>query len=299
MLRIALPNKGTLAEPAATILRDAGYRQRFDSRDLSILDDEQDIEFFYLRPKDIAAYVASGDLHLGVTGTDMIDESGSRVRAVIGLGFGASQFRFAAPVGGLDGREWTLPDLEGRRVATSYPRIVRNHLMRHGVTADIVELDGAVEISVRLGLADAVADVVATGRTLSQHGLAPFGPAIIESQATLIEQEPDPDHHQPRDVLVAKEVFASRLQGVVYARKYVMVDYNCPKDLIEDAKRITPGIQAPTVAHLSDPDWFGVRALVPKRLANIVLDDLARLGTRAIMVSDLRSCRAWGPAGGE
>ena len=178
MLRVALPNKGTLAEPAATMMREAGYRQRSDSRDLSMLDEDTDVEFFYLRPKDIATYVGSGDLHLGVTGADLMEESGSQVKRVIELGFGASKFCFAAPPLTEDGEPWTIKHLESKKIATSYPRLVRAHLARNRVRADIIKLDGAVEISVQLGLADAIADVVSSGRTLRQHGLVAFGDPI-------------------------------------------------------------------------------------------------------------------------
>lgn len=292
MLRIALPNKGTLAEPAAQMMREAGYRQRSDSRDLSMLDDENDVEFFYLRPKDIATYVGSGDLQLGITGADLMDESGSQVKRVIELGFGASKFRFAAPSPGIDGREWKLNDFEGKKIATSYPRLVRAHLARNGVRADIIKLDGAVEISVQLGLAHAIADVVSSGRTLRQHGLVAFGDAIAESQATLIEREERPDRKLPEELKAEMRVFTARLQGVVYARQYMMVDYDCPANVLEQAKRVTPGLQAPTVAPLSDEGWFGVRSMVRKQHVNKAMDDLAALGARAILTSEIRSCRA-------
>jgi ATP phosphoribosyltransferase len=292
MLRVAIPNKGTLAEPAATMMREAGYRQRSDSRDLSMMDEENEIEFFYLRPKDIATYVGSGDLHLGITGADLMDESGSQVKRVIELGFGASKFCFAAPERTEAGEPWTLAHLEGRKVATSYPRLVRAHLARSRVRADIIKLDGAVEISVQLGLADAIADVVSSGRTLRQHGLVPFGEAIAESQATLIEREPRPDREETVEVKAAKQVFTARLQGVVYARQYLMLDYDCPKRVLEDAKRITPGMQSPTVSPLTEPDWVAVRSMVRRTKANKVMDDLAALGARAILTSEIRSCRA-------
>jgi ATP phosphoribosyltransferase len=292
MLRVALPNKGTLAEPAATMMREAGYRQRSDSRDLSMLDEENGIEFFYLRPKDIATYVGSGDLHLGITGADLMDESGSQVKRVIELGFGASKFRFAAPERTDDGRDWKLEDLEGKKIATSYPRLVRAHLARNRVRADIIKLDGAVEISVQLGLADAIADVVSSGRTLRQHGLKPFGAAIAESQATLIEREPRPDREETVEVKSAKQVFTARIQGVVYARQYLMLDYDCPEDVLDEAKRITPGMQAPTVSPLMQKGWYAVRSMVSRSCANKVMDDLAALGVRAILTSEIRSCRA-------
>ncbi|MDT7554474.1 MAG: phosphoribosyltransferase [Pseudonocardiales bacterium] len=292
MLRIALPNKGTLAEPAATMMREAGYRQRSDSRDLSMLDEENDIEFFYLRPKDIATYVGSGDLHLGITGADLMDESGSQVKKVIELGFGNSKFRFAAPDKGIDGREWKLEDLEGKKIATSYPRLVRAHLARSRVRADIIKLDGAVEISVQLGLADAIADVVSSGRTLRQHNLAAFGAAIAESQATLIEREPRPDREETVETKAEKVVFTERIRGVVYARQFLMVDYDCPNSALDAAKRIAPGMQAPTVSALQEDGWWGVRTMVNKRDANRIMDDLATLGARAILTSEIRSCRA-------
>jgi ATP phosphoribosyltransferase len=292
MLRVALPNKGTLAEPAATMMREAGYRQRSDSRDLSMLDEENEIEFFYLRPKDIATYVGSGDLHLGITGADLMDESGSQVKQVIELGFGQSKFRFAAPAGGGNDRDWKLEDLEGKKIATSYPRLVRAHLARNRVRADIIKLDGAVEISVQLGLADAIADVVSSGRTLRQHGLVAFGNPIAESQAALIEREPRPDREETTETKAEKVVFTERLRGVVYARQYLMVDYDCPESVLDRAKKIAPGMQSPTVSRLTEDGWFGVRTMVRKQCANKIMDDLATLGARAILTSEIRSCRA-------
>jgi ATP phosphoribosyltransferase len=289
MLRVALPNKGTLAEPAATMMREAGYRQRSDSRDLSIADEENDIEFFYLRPKDIATYVGSGDLHLGVTGADLKEESGSQVQSLLELGFGASKFRYAA----LDeGQIKAIEDLEGKRIATSYPRLVRAHLARSRIRAEIVKLDGAVEISVHLGLADAVADVVSSGRTLRQHGLVVIGEAIAESQATLIEREPRPDREQTAEVGAMKRVFTERLRGVVLARQYLMMEYDCPKSVKDAAVKITPGLQAPTISPLDDDAWVAVRSMVKRNKANKVMDQLAALGAKAILTTDIRSCRA-------
>ncbi|HVL85314.1 MAG TPA: ATP phosphoribosyltransferase [Pseudonocardia sp.] len=295
MLRVALPNKGTLAEPAATMMREAGYRQRTDSRDLSMLDEENEIEFFYLRPKDIATYVGSGDLHLGVTGADLMEESGSQVQHVLVLGFGASKFRYAVP----EQNDWKLEDLEGRTIATSYPRLVRAHLARQRIRADIVKLDGAVEISVQLGLAEAIADVVSSGRTLRQHGLKVIGDPIAESQATLIEREPRPDRAEAPETTARKVVFTERLRGVVYARQYLMLDYDCPLTVLDRAKEITPGLQAPTVSPLTEEGWVAVRSMVRKQFANGVMDQLAILGARAILTSEIRSCRAvdGGPEG--
>ena len=220
-----------------------------------------------------------------------MEESGSQVRRVIELGFGHSKFRFAAPLHE-DGREWKLEDLEGRKIATSYPRLVRAHLARSRVRADIIKLDGAVEISVQLGLADAIADVVSSGRTLRQHNLHAFGDAIAQSEATLIEREPRPDREETTETKAAKKIFAARLQGVVYARQYLMVDYDCPSHVLDEAKRIAPGMQAPTVSELQEKGWFGVRTMVLRRESNRLMDELAQVGARAILTSEIRSCRA-------
>ena len=281
MLRVAVPNKGTLAGAASEMLTEAGYRQRHEQRDLTVLDPVNEVEFFFLRPKDIAIYVGSGELDLGITGRDLAQESGAPVAETLSLGFGFSTFRYAAP----SGREWKVGDLEGKRIATAYPRLVRTDLARHGVTAaEVIRLDGAVEISIQLGVADAVADVVGSGRTLRQHGLVAFGDEICRSEGVLIERAGSP-------VSPDKAQLAGRLQGVVFAQQYMMLDYNCPQDLLDAAVEITPGLDSPTMSPLADPQWVAVRAMVARKEANLVMDRLIALGAKAILVSDIRSCR--------
>jgi len=280
MLRVAVPNKGTLAAPASEILSEAGYRQRHESRDLTVLDQVNDVEFFFLRPKDIAIYVGSGELDLGITGRDLALESGAPVRERLALGFGGSTFRYAAPAG----QHWTVAALAGRRIATAYSRLVTADLARHGVAAEVIRLDGAVEISVQLGVADAIADVVGSGRTLRQHGLAPFGEPICVSEAVLIDGAEATDTRE-------KAQLAARVQGVVFAQQYLMIDYDCPRELLDKAVELTPGLESPTVAPLAEPDWVAVRAMVPRKEANQVMDELHALGAKAILASDIRSCR--------
>lgn len=280
MLRVAVPNKGALAAAASDMLREAGYRQRHESRDLTVIDPANDVEFFFLRPKDIAIYVGSGELDLGITGRDLALDSRAPVAERLALGFGGSTFRYAAPAG----RDWKVDDLAGRRLATSYPRLVADDLARHGVTAEVIRLDGAVEISIQLGVADAVADVVGSGRTLRQHGLVAFGDPICVSEAVLVERAnvaPSP----------ARDQLAARLQGVVFAQQYMMLDYDCPKPLLEAAIEITPGLESPTVAPLASADWVAVRAMVPRKEVNAIMDRLAALGAKAVLASDIRSCR--------
>jgi len=278
MLRIAVPNKGSLSETATEMLVEAGYTGRRDPRALSAIDPRNDVEFFYLRPRDIATYVGSGALDVGITGRDLLLDSGSEAKEIAELDFGGSTFRFA----GRPGEFGELSDLEGVRVATSYPGLVGDFLARHGVTAKLVSLDGAVESAINLGVADAVADVVSTGSTLRAQGLDIFGPVILESTAVLISAKTD---------LTAIATLQRRLQGVLVARQYVLVDYDVPVALLESATAITPGLESPTVSPLHDPDWVAVRAMVRRADTNHVMDELYELGARAILVSAIHAAR--------
>jgi ATP phosphoribosyltransferase len=280
MLRVAVPNKGALAGPASEMLGEAGYRQRHEQRDLTVLDPVNEVEFFFLRPKDIPIYVGSGELDLGITGRDLALDSGAPVTETLQLGFGGSTFRYAAPAG----RDWTVEDLQGKRLATSYPRLVRDDLATQGIEADVIRLDGAVEISVQLGVADAIADVVGSGRTLRQHDLVAFGDPICVSEAVLVHRVDSPESR-------AKAQLAARLQGVVFAQQYMMLDYDCPRELLDKAIAITPGLESPTVAPLADDDWVAVRAMVSRKKVNKIMDELAETGAKAVLASDIRSCR--------
>lgn len=283
LLRVAVPNKGALSEPATEILSEAGYRRRTDPKDLTVIDPVNSVEFFFLRPKDIAIYVGSGELDFGITGRDLALDSGAPVRERLALGFGSSSFRYAGPAG----QNWTTADLAAKRIATAYPNLVRKDLENKGIEATVIRLDGAVEISVQLGVADAIADVVGSGRTLSMHNLVAFGEPLCDSEAVLIERagRDNEDQSEVRDQLVA------RVQGVVFGQQYLMLDYDCPRSVLEKATSITPGLESPTIAPLADPDWVAIRALVPRREVNRIMDELAAIGAKAILASDIRFCR--------
>lgn len=283
LLRVAVPNKGTLSEPAAEILSEAGYRRRTDPKDLTVVDPVNGVEFFFLRPKDIAIYVGSGQLDFGITGRDLAAESDAPVRERLALGFGSSTFRYAAPAG----RDWSPADLAGRRIATAFPNLVRKDLAARGVEATVIRLDGAVEISVALGVADAIADVVGSGRTLGLHDLVAFGEPLCDSEAVLIERDGSDDD----DAAAARDQLAARVQGVVFGQQYLMLDYDCPRTVLEEATAVTPGLESPTIAPLADPAWVAVRALVPRRDVNAIMDQLAVIGAKAILASDIRFCR--------
>ncbi|WP_291377842.1 ATP phosphoribosyltransferase [Demequina sp.] len=279
MLRIAVPNKGSLSEPAVSLLVEAGYKQRRDPRELVLTDARNDVEFFFLRPRDVAVYVGSGTVEAGITGRDLLLDSGAAATEILELGFGASTFRYAAPSGEIT----NISQLAGKRVATSYEHLVDTHLRSFGVEADVVRLDGAVESSVRLGVADAVADVVSTGTTLKAAGLEVFGEPLLKSEAILVRANSVPD----ADVAV----LAARLRGVLMARQYVLMDYDVPADKLEEAVKITPGFEAPTVTPLHGSDWLAVRVMVPRTEMNHVMDALYAAGARAILTTELLAVR--------
>jgi ATP phosphoribosyltransferase len=279
-LRVAIPNKGSLSAAATAMLSEAGYRQRHDSKTLTVLDADHGVEFFYLRPRDIALYVGEGTLDVGITGRDLLLDSGAKAEVVLGLGFGQSRFRFAARPGSLP----SLADLAGKRIATSYVGVVRRYLEEQGLEADVVRLDGAVETSIQLGVADVIADVVETGSTLRAAGLELVGDVVMESEAVLITQA-------GADEPSGFEVFRRRIDGVLVARSYLMMDYDMPSDRVEQAVALTPGLESPTVSPLHREGWVAVRAMVPREGSQQLMDDLWAIGARAILLTDIHACR--------
>ena len=280
MLRVAVPNKGSLAEPAADMLRESGYRQRSDPRELVLQDPDNDTEFFFLRPRDIATYVGSGELDVGITGRDLLLDSGVPAEEILPLGFAGSTFRFAARSGTAE----TIEDFAGKRVATSYGGLLAKYFADRGIDAEVIRLDGAVETAVGLGVADVIADVVSTGTTLRQAGLEIVGEPILESEAVLVRRTgatPSP----------AVDQLSRRMQGVIIARRYVLVDYDIRSGLVDDAVRLTPGFESPTVSPLHEGGWVAVRAMVPRADTNLIMDELWELGARGIIVTDIRACR--------
>jgi ATP phosphoribosyltransferase len=280
MLRVAVPNKGGLAPAAAQMLREAGYRQRTDEKDLTCVDADNDVEFFYLRPRDIATYVASGDLDLGVTGRDLHIDAGVAVEEVLDLAFGGSAFRFAAR----PGRYASTDDLGGARIATAYPGVVARFLAEHAMTAAVIRLDGAVENAVGLGLADVIADVVDTGATLRKAGLELVGDVVLRSTAVLIRGAEAPGSG-------AVTQLVRRLNGVLVARRYVMLAYDSPTEHLDAAVKLTPGIESPTISPLHREGWVAVQAMVPRSEVHKIMDELYELGARAILVTDIHACR--------
>lgn len=279
MLKIAVPNKGALSEAASGMLREAGYAQRTDSKQLTKIDPDNEVEFFYLRPRDIALYVGEGTLDAGITGRDLLLDSHATANEALQLGFGRSKFRFAARPGTAS----SVADLAGKRIATSYDGVVKAYLAERGIDAAVVRLDGAVETSIQLGVADVIADVVETGSTLRNAGLEVFGEVILESEAVMITRaDAEP---------TALETFTRRLQGVLVARSYVMMDYDIEAAKVEQATALTPGIEGPTISPLRREGWVAVRSMVKRTGAQRTMDELYALGARAILTTDIHAAR--------
>lgn len=279
-LKIAVPNKGSLAESSALMLKEAGYRQRNDLRDLVFIDPDNSVEFYYLRPRDIAVYVGSGELEAGITGRDLLLDSGAQAAEVLPLDFGRSTFRFAAT----SGNKMVIADLQNKRIATAYPGLLESFLVSKKIKASIVRLDGAVESSIRLGVADVIADVVSTGGTLRAAGLSIFGDVLLESEAILITRDGVP-------ISPAIDTLIRRLSGVVIARQYVLVDYDVKSVDLERACALTPGIESPTISPLQKSEWNAVRAMVKRSDINRIMDELWEVGARGILVTDIHACR--------
>ncbi len=281
MIKIAIPNKGSLSEDAIGLISEAGYKCKRYSSELVLFDKKNDVEFYFLRPRDIAIYVGNGFLDLGITGRDLALDSGTKVHECLALNFGQSSFYYAVP----QSSSLTPDGFNGLRIATSYPHIVELDMERRGLKTTIVELDGAVEISIKLGVADVIADVVQSGRTLTEAGLKTVGEPILVSEALLIAHSADSLKSTIADT------FIKRLKGIIVAREFVMVEYDIPKDMLQKACAITPGIESPTISPLSKENWYAVKAMIKKNHLNSIMDNLADIGAKGIIVTDIRTCR--------
>tara|TARA_B110000483_G_C18198408_1_gene544113 strand:- start:917 stop:1759 length:843 start_codon:yes stop_codon:yes gene_type:complete len=279
MIKMALPNKGGLFEPTIELLKACGYKAKKSYKSLSCIDVENGIEFFFLRPGDIPMYVGKGIIDMGITGLDFNAESGSAAVPVLDLHYGHSRLCAAVPKD-LDITE--LKDIQNMRIATSFGGIVSSHFKRNDMS--IIPLEGAVEISVALGVADCVVDIVETGSTLKQAGLKILGEPLYHSNAAIIAH---PGKEETSEVLKLKK----RIEGHLVAMKYVMVEYDAPKTLLDQVSTLTPGIESPTISPLQDPQWVSVKAMVLKADANKIMDELCDLGCRGTIITRIESAR--------
>ena len=280
-LKLALPNKGALSEGAVNLLSKAGYRCKRSGRELVIQDHENKIDFVFLRPRDIALYVGSGIIDVGITGIDLAVDSGEEVETIFPLGFGKSRFCFAAP----KDNKMSVEQFDGLRIATSYPSLLKSELAKRNLNCKVVKLDGAVEISIALGVADAIADVVESGATMREAGLEIVGEPMLHSEAVVIAGSKETAERPEVALLIA------RLTGIMRAAEYVMVEYDIERSKLDEACRITPGIESPTIAPLSNPDWVAVKSMVKRKECDAVMDKLYQIGGRGVILMEISACR--------
>jgi ATP phosphoribosyltransferase len=226
-------------------------------------------------------YVGSGIIELGITGRDLAIDSSAPVKELLPLNFGNSKFFYAAPKNELS----SIEEFNGKRIATSYATIVKENLKKNGINAEVIKLDGAVEISVRLGVADVIADVVSSGLTLKEAGLKIIGTPILESEAVLVSGYTDISEQPDAKKLI------ERLQGILHARTYAVVEYDVKKSALSSACNITPGIESPTISPLAEENWIAVKSMIKRKEINGVMDKLKEIGAKGIIVTDIRTCR--------
>ena len=278
MIKVALPNKGMLFEPTQELLKACGYKASKPYKTLTSIDTKNGIEFFFLRPSDIPMYVGRGIIDAGITGIDFNAEAESPAIKILDLPFGASKLCAAVPN---NSTVQTLEDLKEKTIATSFPHIVNQYYQKK---MNLVVLEGAVEISVSLGVSDAIVDVVETGTTLKQAGLRIIGEPLFYSNAALF-------CHPQKQNLEELHTLVRRLEGKLVAQSYMMIEYDCPADLLAKACELTPGLDAPTVSKLHGRDWYAVKAMVPQDEANSIMDTLWKVGCRSILLFEIKSAR--------
>jgi ATP phosphoribosyltransferase len=279
-LRIGVPSKGRLADQAAQLLADAGLTFRRQDRSLFARVQEIPVDITFLRTGDIPVLCAEGAIDMGISGSDLIRESQVDVITRLALGVGKCRLAVCIPE---DSGVRTPTDLDGCRIATSFPRITQRYLEEHDASAHLVTLSGSVEIMIALGVADAIVDLVETGSTLAANRLRVLDE--IDCYETVLIQ-----NHEARHAAVADRI-VRRLEGVVIARGYSLLEYNIPRAKLADAEKITPGFNSPTVNTLEEPGWCAVRAMVRRSEVISVMEQLEALGASAILETQISNCR--------
>jgi ATP phosphoribosyltransferase len=274
VLRVALPNKGRLAEPAVALMQSAGLEFELSTRRLSAPVANADVELLFVRTEDVAEYVADGLVELGITGADLMAEHGGALVSLLPLGFGACSLVLAVPrERELDG---DLAALSGARIATSFPRVTGRFLEREGIDAQVVEVRGAVEVTPQLGVADAVVDLVASGSTLRMNGLRPVA-TLLASEAVLVARDGEtPDERVAGLVDMLRSVIDAR------GREYMMM--NAPATALDRIRELIPGLSGPTVMPLADPSLIAVHSVVERSQLWRLVPALKQAGARDILV---------------
>ena len=279
-LSIGLPSKGRLAEVSEQLLKKAGLKFRRQNRSLFARVSDMPVDIIFLRTDDIPVLCAEGALDMGITGSDLVAEADVDLDERLQLGVGKCRLAICVP----DDSDFSdAASLDGQRIATSFPTVTRQYLGQHGAEAHLVKLTGSVEIMISLGIADAIVDLVETGSTLAANRLRILDE--IGNYQTILVQNKERRHADLADRVVR------RLQGVVIAQRYSLLEYNIPREKLAQAEGITPGYNSPTINPLEDNDWCAVRVMVKSSQVSTVMDELDELGASAILETQINNCR--------
>ena len=279
-LRLGIPSKGRLSERAIELLSQAGLSFRRQNRSLFARVKELPVDITFLRTDDIPVLCAEGAIDMGITGSDLIAESGAEVETRLELGVGRCRLAICVPD---DSQVESPSELDGLRIATSFPNATNAYLKQHNANVHLVELSGSVEIMIALGVADAVVDLVETGSTLAANRLRVLD--NVGHYETLLIQGAGCREPELADRVVR------RLEGVVIARSYSLLEYNVPKAKLAEAEQITPGFNSPTVSHLEDDDWCSVKVMVKSGDVIASMEKLEAIGASAILETPISNCR--------
>ena len=287
MIRIALPNKGRLAEGARELLERAGLE--FESRDVRSLQAQAGDDFLalFVRAQDIPEFVADGAADVGITGRDLIDESRRDVQVLMDLGFGRCRLAVAANE---ESGIYDLADVdEGARVATVFPRLTRSFFESAGRNITIVPISGAAEIAPHIGVADIIVDLVSTGSTLKVNGLREIA-TVLESTAMLVTR---PALLQDSAVCAKLDELMAALQSVLQAREKRYLMANVPRGALAEVKQILPGISGPTIVDVLDGgSYVAAHAVVDQRDIYRTIVDLKKIGATGILVTRIERLMA-------
>lgn len=280
-LRIAVPSKGRLRDRAVEVLQGAGLRFRLSGRRLFSVCSDTDTRIIFSNVQDIPVLVAEGVVDLGITGSDQVLEKRVDVIEHHKLGFGKCRVSVAAHK---DSTIRKPSDLSGKVVGSSFANLATDYFRENGVEdVHVISIEGAVEVMVLLGLVDAIVEIVETGNSLLENDLVELWP--VQSAEAVLIGNANPRNSQERDR------FLRRVEGVLAARRYSLLEYNCPADKLDEATRITPGFSSPTVQNLVDTRWLAVRVLVERSEIHSILDRLEEIGCVAILESEVRHTR--------
>jgi ATP phosphoribosyltransferase len=279
-LRLGLPSKGRLAESSAELLMQAGLSFRSHDRSLFARVRELPVDITFLRTNDIPVLCAEGAIDMGITGGDLVEEAGVDLKTRLALGIGKCKLAVCVSK---DASFQSPADLANCRIATSFPQVTERYFQQFGTTVHLVPLSGSVEIMIELGVAEGIVDLVQTGSTLVANHLrvltdmGQYETVLVQNQAG----------HQAD---IADRI-VRRLEGVVIARDWSLLEYNVPRVKLVDAEKITPGFNSPTINTLEDQAWYAVQVMVKRKELIEIMDRLEAIGATAILETRINNCR--------